>query len=877
MRAKRKAGTTTNPTPAKSASGRAMLSFSRANEYIDTRELQTMTGQPVERFPDVVLKELVDNGYDAAEAVRRAPNICVRLARRGRLIYLIVRDNGAGIAPETVTKVLDFNTRTSDKAAYRAPTRGAQGNALKTVLGIPVALGVRAPVYIEACGVRHRIEARIDPAGEVRVKHETKAVAERVGTVVAVPLPASRCEQTRFVHWGRSFSLFNPHGAVRILNPDAARKQAQSDGRQPRNSYRPTVAFPGDWRKFLPTDLTSPWWYDEPALAKLAFGQIAADEKCGSDRTLRDFVRQFRGLSGTAKAKVVCDRLPDVRRLADFVGRERDIPRLLAVMRENSQPPSAGILGQIGEESFRQRFDRWYGVERWWYRKAAGQADGVPFVVEVALAQTARPGRLFHGVNFSPTFDDPLAGTFLRGSEFAAYGVAGFLESGHASPRDRESSVRAAAAFHLICPGLETLDKGKTRLKVPDEIAEEVAKALWSAAKELYREEERRRKDAARQERADRARERAADTDWSLKQAVFEVMPRAVQKSAGELGRVSAHTLFYHVRPLIQAYTSRELTSDYFEQTLLPAYQREVRAIPEVYYEPRGTLYEPHTGKAIPLGTMEVESYVFPSWLYDKILFVEKKGLWPVFEAARLAERYDMAIVAGEGYATEACRVLFAHADRGKAYQLFVEHDADPHGYNIARTLREETARMPGHHIEVIDLGLRLEAALAMGLPAEQFTRKKKLPQGLRLNELEKEYFEGRRAGPKSWICRRVELNALSGPDLIAFTERELQKAGARGKVIPPDDVLSERFRSAIRDMATAAVAAEWQARLAVEVDQRIAAAEGMIRAKEEMLRSTVMAALADQASLSWRESVGQVAREIVPETPPEACSTNGG
>lgn len=117
-------------------------------------------------------------------------------------------------------------------------------------------------------------------------------------------------------------------------------------------------------------------------------------------------------------------------------------------------------------------------------------------------------------------------------------------------------------------------------------------------------------------------------------------------------------------------------------------------------------LYEPHTGKAVPLGTREVKSYRFPDWLFNKILYVEKKGLLPILQAAKLAERYDLAIVAGEGYASEAVRLLFDTASKEQGAQLFVLHDADPHGYNIARTLREETRRMPGYQVEVIDLEL---------------------------------------------------------------------------------------------------------------------------------------------------------------------------
>src|SRR5262249_22316517 len=162
----------------------------------------------------------------------------------------------------------------------------------------------------------------------------------------------------------------------------------------------------------------------------------------------------------------------------------------------------------------------------------------------------------------------------------------------------------------------------------------------------------------------------------------------------------------------------------------------------------------------------------------------------------KLAERYDMAIVAGEGYATEACRVLLANAERGTDYQFFSLHDADFHGYNIARTLREATARMPGHRVQVIDLGLHLATALDMGLPTEEFTRTKALPKALVLNELEREYFEGIRKGPKSWLCRRVELNAFAGPGLIDYTVRGLEAAGARGKIIPPDKVLGTYLRS---------------------------------------------------------------------------------
>ncbi|HEV8715628.1 MAG TPA: hypothetical protein VGX03_22725 [Candidatus Binatia bacterium] len=167
-----------------------------------------------------------------------------------------------------------------------------------------------------------------------------------------------------------------------------------------------------------------------------------------------------------------------------------------------------------------------------------------------------------------------------------------------------------------------------------------------------------------------------------------------------------------------------------------------------------------------------------------------QKGRWPILEAAGLAEKYDMAVVAAEGYATEAASTLFAHADKTQNYQLFVLHDADPHGYNIARTLREATRRMPGYQVDVVDLGLKLEDALAMGLQTEELTRKKALPEGLELTETERCYFEGQSAGKRSWIAKRIELNALTAPALVDYIEHKLQEAGVRGKVIPSESAL---------------------------------------------------------------------------------------
>ena len=74
-----------------------------------------------------ILKELVGNALDAAEEAGTAPVIKIN-ASNG---IITVDDNGPGIPAEKVTSIPDYGTRTSSRAAYVAPTRGAQGNALR--------------------------------------------------------------------------------------------------------------------------------------------------------------------------------------------------------------------------------------------------------------------------------------------------------------------------------------------------------------------------------------------------------------------------------------------------------------------------------------------------------------------------------------------------------------------------------------------------------------------------------------------------------------------------------------------------------------------------------------------------------------------------
>ena len=108
----------------------------------------------------VIAKELVDNGIDGCEEAGIAPviKVTIKTGKSGKPTRIVVEDNGPGIPPETVTGIIDYNVRISSREAYISPTRGRQGNALKTILPMAYVLGGKAKgeTWIEARGLKHR-------------------------------------------------------------------------------------------------------------------------------------------------------------------------------------------------------------------------------------------------------------------------------------------------------------------------------------------------------------------------------------------------------------------------------------------------------------------------------------------------------------------------------------------------------------------------------------------------------------------------------------------------------------------------------------------------------------------------------------------------
>ncbi|AOZ93616.1 ATP-binding protein [Paenibacillus crassostreae] len=355
---------------------------------------------------------------------------------------------------------------------------------------------------------------------------------------------------------------------------------------------------------------TSGYWYTSESFYELCQGHSGS---------VRDLVSEFDGCTGAKAGKLASSYK---NRLSNSMTFE-EAEELLGTIRNGSKqvnPDRLGSMGEVAGYSYYNSNDQFtvptgrgmYGAE-------------IPFAVE-AWIDFDTPAGLDVLINKSPITGQM---NLYRGKKDMVISGCGLFEN--------INMKLAHIVINIITPYMPIVSDGKEPDLKPmkDAIVQAVTKAASKAKRSLPKE-----------------------TRKSQKDIILNNLQAAIDKASGN-GRLpfSLRQVYYAIRPYIITELNRQLEYGYF-CGVVTDYEAVHGDIPKMYRDNRGVLYHPHTGQEIPIGTLTVQGYKRPEWTFNKILYSEKEGLFPLLKDVKFPERFDCALVTSKGYASRAVKDL---------------------------------------------------------------------------------------------------------------------------------------------------------------------------------------------------------------------------
>jgi hypothetical protein len=762
----------------------------RALEYFTEAELTKQMGTGKSMWGITLVKELIDNALDAAETIGVNPSVTITVEQDS----ISIQDNGGGIPESVIRDSLNFNVRVSDKNGYVSPSRGQQGNALMCVYAVPYVLnGDHAHVEINSSGTRYDIDVSLDQivqAPVVKIDKSESGFVEN-GTFIKIHELNFASEQNRkelfYTIW--LFTFCNPHADF-IYNGDG-------------KSYKFSRA--GDQVKWTPAMPLVIHWYSKEQFTSL----IASTLHKKPDTTVNEFISQFDGLKASPKQKKVCDAAGIKSRdgLAQFAdnGRINEdlVEELLVAMRNNTREIKPNKLGTLDPAHIEKK----WGGSKVNHRSAKGYTEGLPYTMSVFFqwSDVLKYRGLDLCLNNSALIDGYI--TFFEHTTQAAKIYLG-------------DPVKLF--IHITYPQFEFMGRGKNQVTLPREMREKLTGMVEKVTAEFTKAKKKKEKEQ------DSDAPKPKPPKWESQiDVAFEVMEQAYLKaSTNNTLPAGFRQVYYAARPaLLGRCNITKMGFNYF-RTLLRQFERENPETTKdwnVVYDARGELIEPHTGDRVSLGTVGVRRYIEswngvsvspggtfsepsitspslshsgPDGLYKHALFIEKEGFNELIHAAKIQERFGVALFSTKGVSTFAARDLIERlfAD---GVTIYVLHDFDSMGFTIARTLAEDTdCYQFKSAVNIVDIGLRLHDI--DGLEREPVVYKHRtdpriamIENGITPEEANILVQGGR---PGRWHGERVELNALSSGALVELIETRLTEHGVK-KVVPDSKTLADAFR----------------------------------------------------------------------------------
>jgi len=561
---------------------------------------------------------------------------------------------------------------------------------------------------------------------------------------------------------------------------------------------------------------SSPWWYGPAEFLELLHS--------AGTLPVESLIKEMEGCSGYKKLREVVGSL--LGKTCKTVAASES-EGLLERARNNSKEVIPTRIGCVG----RLDYYSGYAVERNVLKRGGAS---VPCTVEVWATRSEEP-EVEVCVNRTPIVSE----VHIRRDEGSNYALfCGGI--GHSFKAGQKRGGEFSLLINVITPFIPLTSSGKEPDLTP------MRSLILTACEKAI-------------SRAKRASPKES-SGGTQKAIILQHLEPAVERLSGRgTCYFSLRQLFYALRPLLIKAIGREPGYGTFSR-IIGKYEDQEGDIEWLYRDDRGTLYHPHTGERFNLGTRSVASYKRPEWGFNKILYSEKEGFFPILQQAEWPERFDCALLTSKGFATRAAReVLRLIQGADEPITFFCIHDADGPGTVIFEKLAEA---LEGDGISVVNLGLDPAEGREMRLQDEPVERKKK--KGGKSKQVPvAEYIP---ETDRIWLqTHRIELNAMDTPQFLGWLTGKLSEHD-RGKVIPPAEIVQTRMFEDIKELLTDRIVKELVRKADVpnQVDGILKAMNGELVTKADSTANSLAGELSTSPKKHWSEVAKTVACEVV-------------